>query len=146
MPAFTFKPDTVPNFATAVGRIRGHTELFARSTQYYLRLLEEATAYAKSQGYRGARWFKMRGKDTLHVFTGPSAVGPLLLQEQPHPIVYSELLYRAANTAEGRVDALKMYGDLVQATADFMSSFSLMADGHNTRGCLNLGPPLLPGM
>eukprot|EP01051_Picozoa_sp_SAG22_P006992 SAG22_NODE_477_length_9978_cov_2.807268_7_plen_445_part_00 len=116
----------------------GHTELFARSTEYYLDLLDEAKGYAKLQGYKGARWFKMRGKKTNTVFTGPSAVGPLLLQEQPHPIVYAELLYRAANSTAARTAALNRYGDIVQATADFMASFVLMADGHDTRGCINL--------
>ena len=62
----------------------------AGSTEYYLQLLDEAKAYARLQGFRGARWFKMRGAQTLTVFTGPSAVGPLLLQEQPHPIVVSD--------------------------------------------------------
>lgn len=124
----------------------GRPELFARSTEYYLRLLDEAKAYASSQGYKGARWFKMRAEQTNTVFTGPSAVGPLLLQEQPHPVVYAELLYRAANTSQGRSAALKHYGELVQATADFMASFALMSSGHDTRGCLNLGPPMLPGM
>ena len=61
----------------------------AGSTEYYLQLLDEAKAYARLQGFRGARWFKMRGAQTLTVYTGPSAVGPLLLQEQPHPIVVS---------------------------------------------------------
>ena len=62
----------------------------AGSTEYYLQLLDEAKAYARLQGFKGARWFKMRGAQTLTVFTGPSAVGPLLLQEQPHPIVVSD--------------------------------------------------------
>ena len=124
----------------------GHHEIFARSTDYYLQVLDEAKAYAKLQGFQGARWFKMRAERTLEVFTGPSAVGPLLLQEQPHPIVYAELLYRAANTSAARSATLAKYGELVQATADFMASFVLMSDGHGTRGCMNLGPPLLPGM
>ena len=62
----------------------------AGSTEYYLQLLDEAKAYARLQGFKGARWFKMRGAQTLTVFTGPSAVGPLLLQQQPHPIVVSD--------------------------------------------------------
>ena len=95
----------------------GRPKAFARSTEYYLKLLDEAKAYAKLQGFRGARWFKMRAEETVTVFTGPSAVGPLLLQEQPHPIVYAELLYRAANTSEARTAALEKYGELVQATA-----------------------------
>ena len=80
----------------------GRPEIFARSTAYYLAMLDEAKAYAKRQGFKGARWFKMRAKQTVKVFTGPSAVGPLLLHEQPHPIVYAELLYRAANTSATR--------------------------------------------
>eukprot|EP01050_Picozoa_sp_SAG11_P028469 SAG11_NODE_7615_length_1121_cov_0.768102_2_plen_261_part_01 len=124
----------------------GRPEIFARSTEYYLKMLGEAKVYAKQQGYKGARWFKMRAERTLALFTGPSAVGPLLLQEQPHPIVYAELLYRAAKTSAARTVALEKYGELVQATSDFMASFVLMSEGHNTRGCMNLGPPLLPGM
>ena len=88
----------------------------------------------------------MRGETTLAVYTGPSAVGPLLLQEQGHPIVYAELLYRASNSSEARSASLEKYAELVQATADFMVSFVLMSARHATRGCLNLGPPLLPGM
>ena len=56
--------------------------------RFYLGLLPEARAYAGMQGYAGARWFKMRGPVTNRVFTGPSPVGPLLIEEQPHPIVH----------------------------------------------------------
>jgi hypothetical protein len=124
----------------------GHPEIFSRSTDFYLELLDEAKDYAKLQRFRGARWFKMRAQRTLEVFTGPSATGPLLLQEQPHPIVYAELLWRAANTSAARSAALAKYSQLVQETADFMASFVLMSEGQETRGCMNLGPPLLPGM
>ena len=50
-------------------------------------------ATAARQGYAGARWPKMTSP------TGdesPSSVGPFLVWQQPHPIFYAELVYRAA--------------------------------------------------
>lgn len=129
----------------------GRPGLFEPSTEYYLgRVLGEAKRYAATQGYPGARWFKMRSNvaESPVLYTGPSPVGPLLLQQQPHPIVYAELLYRAA-AATGSSEAaqtLRKYDALVAETADFMAGFALQAAGSDTRGCLNLGPPMAPGM
>jgi len=121
----------------------GRPQLFVASTDYYLTVLDEAKLYAKKQGYSGARWFKMRAQESnTGLFTGPSVVGPLLLQEQGHPIVYAELLYNANPNNE----TLQKYSSMVHETAEFMASFALQAKGHNTRGCLNLGPPFAPGM
>ena len=47
---------------------------------------------AKSQGYEGARWPKMVGPDGRE---SPSNVGVFLIWQQPHPIYYAELCYRA---------------------------------------------------
>ena len=98
----------------------------------------------------------------LGLYTGPSNVGPLLLQEQAHPIVYAELLYRHANStssnnndtssnsasaAAGKV--LAKYASMVSQTAEFLSSFALQSNnskGPFNRGCLNVGPPMAPGM
>lgn len=126
----------------------GRPSLFERSFGYYSHMLPEARAYAALQGYKGARWFKMRARqhpasaDPLSAYTGPSPVGPLLIQQQTHPIMYSELLYRH-NPSSSTLDK---YGEIVESTAEFMASFALQAEGHNTRGCLNLGPPMAPGM
>lgn len=121
----------------------GRPAIFAKSTEYYLTLLDEAKGYAAKQKYAGARWFKMRAHaSNSGLFTGPSVVGPLLLQQQSHPIVYAELLYRA----EPSNRTLAKYGSMVHETAEFMASFTLQAKGFNTRGCLNLGPPMAPGM
>lgn len=121
----------------------GRPAIFAKSTEYYLTLLDEAKGYAAKQKYAGARWFKMRAHaSNSGLFTGPSVVGPLLLQQQSHPIVYAELLYRA----EPSNRTLAKYGSMVHETAEFMASFALQAKGFNTRGCLNLGPPMAPGM
>ena len=120
----------------------GRASVFARSTEYYLTVLADAKAYAAKQGYTGARWFKMRAQASVsNLFTGPS-VGPLLLQQQGHPIVYAELLYRA-NPTNG---TLAQYSAMVHETAEFMASFALQSKGFNSRGCLNLGPPMAPGM
>ena len=124
----------------------GRPALFERSTRFYLQVLGEAKAYAKMQGYAGARWFKMRAREQI-LFTGPSSIGPLLLQEQPHPIIYAELLYRQAGAKQASV--LAEWGELVQETAEFMADFALQADGFpptRPEGCLNLGPPMAPGM
>ena len=88
----------------------------------------------------------MRAEKTNVVWTGPSSVGPLLLQEQPHPIVYAELAYRWAGSAARRKAVLRQWARIVDSTATFMASFALRAKGFPTRGCLNLGPPMLPGM
>lgn len=124
----------------------GRVPLLERSNEYYLATLEEAEAYARMQGYEGARWWKMRAATTNVVFTGPSSVGPLLLQEQPHPIVYAELMYRRCRRSSERRALLAKYARLVESTAAFMASFALRAEGFETRGCLNLGPPMAPGM
>ena len=126
----------------------GRPALFERSFDYYRAMLPDARAYASMQGYRGARWFKMRAQhvpasaDRLAAYTGPSPVGPLLLQQQTHPIMFSELLYRRNPSAV----TLSKYSEIVESTAEFMASFALQAEGHSTRGCLNLGPPMAPGM
>ena len=65
-------------------------------------------------------------------------MGPLLLQQQAHPIMFAELLYRHSLTAK---DILTKYSAVVESTAEFMAAFALSARGHSTRGCLNLGPP-----
>ena len=98
------------------------------------------------QGYSGARWFKVRAEQTNVVWTGPSTVGPLLLQEQPHPIVYAELAYRWASNQAARAAVIRKWARLVDRTATFMASFALRAKNYPTRGCLDLGPPMAPGV
>jgi hypothetical protein len=58
--------------------------LLQRSLDYYMSILPSAREKARSQGYKGARWPKMTdpsGTDS------PSSIGPLLIWQQPHPIV-----------------------------------------------------------
>ncbi len=91
--------------------------LLEKSLGYYERILASAQAQAKRQGYTGARWPKMadpRGVDS------PSPVGPFLIWQQPHPIFYAELCYRAH---PDRV-TLDNFRDVVLQSAEFMSTYA----------------------
>jgi hypothetical protein len=100
----------------------GRVPLLERSMEYYRRILPSARERAKQQGYTGARWPKMTdpsGRDS------PSPIGPLLIWEQPHPIVLAQL-------CSGDPER---YRDIVFESAEFMASYA-----HNG----NLGPPVIP--
>ncbi|HKA00197.1 MAG TPA: hypothetical protein VKE70_26985 [Candidatus Solibacter sp.] len=102
-------------------------ELLARSLDYYIDILPSAREKARSQGYIGARWPKMTdpsGTDS------PSNIGPLLIWQQPHPIVLCELA--------GRSDK---YRAVVFESADFMADF---AHYDAKRDRYVLGPPVIP--
>ncbi len=102
------------------------------SLDYYRRILPAARATASRQGYRGARWPKMtdpRGAES------PSTVGPFLVWQQPHPIFYAELAYRARPTRA----TLDRFREVVFDTAEFMASFPARDAGS---GHYVLGPPL----
>jgi hypothetical protein len=91
--------------------------LLERSLDYYQRILPQAEGAAHRQGYRGARWPKMTDPAGAE---SPSAVGPFLVWQQPHPIYYAELGYRA----RGDRATLERYRDVVFATAEFMASYA----------------------
>ncbi len=91
--------------------------LLEKSLGYYEQILAPAQAQAKRQGYTGARWPKMadpKGVDS------PSSVGPFLIWQQPHPIFYAELCYRAH---PDRV-TLENFRDVVMQSAEFMSTYA----------------------
>jgi len=102
-------------------------ELLARSLDYYVSILPSAREKARSQGYKGARWPKMTdpsGTDS------PSNIGPLLIWQQPHPIVLCELAGRS-----------EKYRDVVFESAEFMADF---AHYDAKAGRYVLGPPVIP--
>lgn len=106
--------------------------LLERSLSYYRRILPQARALATRQGYEGARWPKMVGPDGEQ---SPSSIAPFLIWQQPHPLFFAELDYRAHPDRE----TLERWREVVQATADFMVSLPT----RNPRtGRLDLGPPL----
>lgn len=108
--------------------------LLERSLAYYDRILPSATAWARAQGYAGARWPKMTAPDGRD---SPSAIGPLLIWQQPHPIFYAELCYLARPTQA----TLQRYAKIVQASAEFMASF---AHYEAATQRYVLGPPVIP--
>lgn len=112
----------------------GKSALFERSLGWYRSILESAQRRAEEQGYRGARWPKMTdpsGRDS------PSPIGPLLCWQQPHPIMYAELLRRANPERSLRLE----YADIVVNTAKFMASFT---HWNEEKQHFELVPPLIP--
>ena len=105
-------------------------EQFDRSLGWYRDILPVAQKIAKRQGYRGARWPKMVGPDGRF---GPSAIGPWLIWQQPHPIFYAEQNYRV-DPSEA---TLKKWRDVVFETAEFMASY---AYENKKTGKYDLGP------
>jgi hypothetical protein len=110
----------------------GRIELLEKSLGYYESILPRAQATAKRQGYSGARWPKMTDPSGSE---SPSNVGPFLIWQQPHPIYYAELCYRA----HGNRATLVKFKDVVLQTAAFMASY---ATWENTTARYMLGPPM----
>jgi len=106
--------------------------LLEKSLGWYQKILPRAEATAQKQGYAGARWPKMTSPSGAE---SPSPVGPFLIWQQPHPIFYTELCYRA----HGDRATLEKYADIVFPTADFMASYATW-DGKTKRYVL--GPTL----
>jgi hypothetical protein len=106
--------------------------LLERSLDYYQRLLPRARGTAARQGYRGARWPKMTDPEGAE---SPSPIGPLLAWQQPHPVFYAELVYRARPTRA----TLERFAAIVAETAEFMASYAAWDEA---AGRYVLGPPL----
>jgi hypothetical protein len=109
-------------------------ELLERSLPWYESVLPKAEATARLQGYEGARWPKMVGPDGRE---SPSRVGVFLIWQQPHPIYYAELCYRARRSRK----TLERYRDIVFKSAEFMASYPVW-DAEGQRYVL--GPALIP--
>ncbi len=110
----------------------GRLPLLDRSLDWYAAILPAARQTARAQGYRGARWPKMAGPEGRD---SPSPIGPLLIWQQPHPLYYAELCYRARPDRA----TLERFRAIVFDTADFMASFAHW-DGRR----FVLGPPVIP--
>lgn len=92
----------------------GREENAERVLQWYINNLPSAQALARERGLRGARWAKMVGPESRESPGG----NPLIIWNQPQVIHLAELLYQSNPQA----DTLKRYADLVEQTADAMSS------------------------
>ena len=109
-------------------------ELLERSLPWYESILPKAKATAELQGYEGMRWPKMVSPDGRD---SPSSVGVFLIWQQPHPIYYAELCYRAYQDKA----TLEKYRKIVFETAEFMASYPVW-DEKGQRYVL--GPALIP--
>jgi len=112
----------------------GRVALLERSLPWYQSILPAAQETARRQGYDGARWPKMVGPDGRE---SPSTIGPFLIWQQPHPIYFAELVYRARPERQ----VLERYQEMVFETAAFMASFAVRDEA---TGSYMLGPPLIP--
>jgi hypothetical protein len=72
---------------------------------------------AQEQGYDGVRWPKTLGDHER--WEWPNEINPLLIWQQPHPIFFAELEYRANPTQE----TINKWKDAVIQSADFMASY-----------------------
>jgi hypothetical protein len=106
--------------------------MLERSLGYYDSILPRAQALAKRQGYAGARWPKMTDPSGVD---SPSPVGPFLIWQQPHPIFYAELCYRAHPDRA----TLEKFKDVIMQTAEFMASY---AEWDTNQNRFVLGPVL----
>jgi hypothetical protein len=110
----------------------GRHDLLERSLPFYERILPKAQAQARRQGYEGARWPKCVGPAGD---PAPTYLECFLIWQQPHPIFYAELCYRA----RPGVTMLTRYRDIVFETAGFMASFAVW---DKSREQYRIGPPL----
>jgi len=131
-------------------------QFLEKSLQWYKDIMPTARAATAEQGYNGIRWPKMTDKTGID---SPSPIGPLLIWQQPHVILYCDWILKAQTLKDKNTlrindcatsdahhehsDAaqaiLNTYRDLVFETAEFMASYAHF-DG--TRYVL--GPPNIP--
>jgi hypothetical protein len=67
----------------------------------------------------------------------PGEINSLLIWQQPHPLHFAEVEYRASPSAA----TLSKWDTIVTGTADFMASFAWY---NKTTGRYDLGPPMYP--
>lgn len=106
--------------------------LLRRSLGVYNTFHASAKTRAAGQGFKGARWPKMTSADG---WESTHPCNALLVWQQPHPIYFAELDFRAHPTRA----TLERWRDIVFDTADFLASFAFY-DASTRRYVL--GPPM----
>jgi hypothetical protein len=153
----------------------GNADLLARSDAFYFEQLENATAFAHFEGYPGAHWPKETGavanrsvggvdvpwlglgnapwpfggapNGTLLVWESPQVDNALIIWQQPHLILMSELQRRAAAAAGGAPAAAAAVArllPLVAASADYLAARFYLNES-DAGGRFWLGPPVVGG-
>lgn len=106
-------------------------DISLNSYNVYMDRLEEL---AKRQGYKGLRIPKMVNEGLNEC---PSYIAPLLLWEQPHPILLAELMYRINKDTS----VMERYFTLIEGLVEFMLDI-LIYDKETDRYVLDA--PLIP--
>jgi len=102
-----------------------------RSLDFYERFLPIARERAQRQGYPGARWAKCTGPDGRE---WPHPIHAMLIWQQPHPIFFAELDYRAHPSRQ----TLERWREVVMETAAFMAALPCKEPASSR---FVLGPP-----
>jgi hypothetical protein len=108
--------------------------LLYRSLSIYKRFLPSSIQRAKEQGYSGARLGKMSDPTGR---SAPGEINSLLIWQQPHPIYFAEMEYRAFPT----LDTLSKWDYILTQIADFMASYAYW---NTSTKVYDLGPPMYP--
>jgi len=103
-----------------------------RMLRVYQDFLPTSLERARKQGYKGARWPKSTGNVDRE---WPFVIHAFLIWQQPHPIFFAEMDYRAHPSEQ----TLEKWKDVVFATADFLASYPAL---DRASGRYNLNPPL----
>lgn len=107
--------------------------LLENSLHVYADNLASSVERAKLQGYEGARWPKCTGPDGRE---WPDDIHAFLIWQQPHPIFFAEMDYRAHPNTQ----TLKKWDNVIQGTADYMASYPFLDKARNK---YILGPPIV---
>ncbi len=108
--------------------------LLNRYLGIYRKYLPGAQANAEKEGYKGARWFKCTGNVPVE---WPGTWHAWLTWQNPHPIFFAEMDYRAHPTLE----TLNKWRDVVLNTADFLATFPSQDKANPNR--MVLGNPIM---
>ncbi|KAF2648613.1 hypothetical protein K491DRAFT_698789 [Lophiostoma macrostomum CBS 122681] len=109
-------------------------DMLGRSIDVYSRFLPTSISRAAHQGYSGARIGKMSDPTGR---SAPGEINSLLIWQQPHPMYFAELEYRAFPTSS----TLQKWDAVLTAVADFMASYAFY---NTSTHVYDLGPPLYP--
>lgn len=106
--------------------------LLNKSLHVYADNLNSSMKRANDQGYMGARWPKCTGPNGRE---WPDVTHAYLIWQQPHPIFFADLDYRAHPT----LNTLIKWNKVIEQTADFMASYAFL---DTLRNQYILGPPI----
>ncbi|KIA75761.1 hypothetical protein HK57_00441 [Aspergillus ustus] len=104
----------------------------------YTRFLPSSIARATAQGYEGARLGKMSDPSGT---SAPGSQNALLIWQQPHPMFFAELEYRAAAAPNKKAATLRRWDVLLHELATWMVSYAWW---NASTGVYDLGPPMYP--